>query len=95
MKVTGVNLFSAGQFLEDEFCKVIKLSDEKNGIYRKLVIKNNILVGALLYGDITGSLWYQQLIQNKEDIIPYSNFLIFGPDYIPDKSEGERSSLAA
>jgi nitrite reductase (NADH) large subunit len=85
LKVTGVHLFSAGQFLEDDECKTIKLNDDKKGIYRKLVFKNNTLIGALLYGDITGSLWFQELIQNQEDITPYKYFIMFGPDYIPEK----------
>ena len=95
LKVTGVHLFSAGQFLEDGDCKTIKLVDDNKGIYRKLVVKNNILIGALLYGDINGSFWYQQLIQSKEDITPYKSFIMFGPDYLPEESRIEVSSMAA
>lgn len=95
LKVTGVHLFSAGQFLEDEECKVIKLSDEQKGIYRKLVIKNNCLIGALLYGDITGSLWYQELIQSKQDIMPFKEFLMFGPDYLSEDNSVSATLIAA
>jgi nitrite reductase [NAD(P)H] large subunit len=95
LKVTGVHLFSAGQFMQDDKCKVITLIDEQKDIYRKLVFKNNTLVGALLYGDIEGSIWYQELIQSKEDISPYKEFIMFGPDYIPENHNIEKRSVAA
>ncbi len=95
LKVTGVHLFSAGQFLEDEACKTVIVNDDNQGIYRKLVIKNNILVGALLYGDINASLWYQELIREKTDISPFKEFIMFGPDYVTVKNTTEVSSMAA
>ena len=84
LKVTGIDLYSAGQFLEDERCKLITLKDDARGMYRKLVIRDNALVGALLCGDISGALWYQELIRSGADIAPYKDFLMFGPDYAPD-----------
>ena len=87
LKVTGIDLYSAGQFLEDERCQVITLRDDEQGIYRKLIIRANALVGALLYGDISGALWYQELIRSGADIAPYKDFLMFGPDYAPAAPE--------
>ena len=87
LKVTGIDLYSAGQFLEDERCQVITLKDDARGIYRKLIIRANALVGALLYGDISGALWYQELIRSGADIAPYKDFLMFGPDYAPAAPE--------
>ena len=87
LKVTGIDLYSAGQFLEDERCQVITLRDDAQGIYRKLIIRANALVGALLYGDISGALWYQELIRSGADIAPYKDFLMFGPDYAPAAPE--------
>lgn len=84
LKVTGIDLYSAGQFLEDERCKLITLRDDARGVYRKLIIKDQALVGALLYGDIGGSLWYEELIRSRADIAPCKDFLMFGPDYAPD-----------
>lgn len=95
LKVTGIDLFSAGQFLEDNECKVIKLLDRKMNIYRKLIIKDKTLVGALLYGDISGSLWYQQLIQLQTDISPYKEFIMFGPDYLPEETHQDEALVAA
>ena len=93
LKVTGIDLYSAGQFLEDERCQVITLKDDARGIYRKLIIRANALVGALLYGDISGALWYQELIRSGADIAPYKDFLMFGPDYAP--AAPESASLVA
>ena len=87
LKVTGIDLYSAGQFLEDERCQLITLKDDEQGIYRKLIIRANALVGALLYGDISGALWYQELIRSGADIAPYKDFLMFGPDYAPAAPE--------
>ena len=87
LKVTGIDLYSAGQFLEDERCQVITLRDDEQGIYRKLIVRANALVGALLYGDISGALWYQALIRSGADIAPYKDFLMFGPDYAPAAPE--------
>lgn len=87
LKVTGIDLYSAGQFLEDERCQVITLRDDAQGIYRKLIIRANALVGALLYGDISGALWYRELIRSGADIAPYKDFLMFGPDYAPAAPE--------
>ena len=87
LKVTGIDLYSAGQFLEDERCQLITLRDDEQGIYRKLIIRANALVGALLYGDISGALWYQELIRSGADIAPYKDFLMFGPDYAPAAPE--------
>ena len=95
LKVTGVHLFSAGQFQQDDDCKVVSLSDDTKGVYRKLVFKQNQLVGALLYGDITGSLWYQELIQSQEDITLHKNYIMFGPDFIPEDKTNENTSAAA
>ena len=87
LKVTGIDLYSAGQFQEDARCKVITLRDDEQGIYRKLIIRDKALVGALLYGDISGALWYQELIRSGADIAPYKDFLMFGPDYAPAAPE--------
>ncbi len=87
LKVTGVNLFSAGQFCEDDSCQIIKLVDSANSIYRKLVIKHNRIVGILLYGDITDSRWYLELLETKQDITAISQTLQFGKQYCVDVQE--------
>ena len=58
LKVTGIDLFSAGDFIGGEGTETITLSDPIGGVYKKLVIKDDVLVGACLYGDTADGGWY-------------------------------------
>ena len=60
LKVTGIDLFSAGDFNGGDETEEIVLSDPNGGVYKKLVIKDNKLVGACLYGDTIDGGWYFQ-----------------------------------
>lgn len=83
LKVTGINLFSIGDFLGDGSSEIIKFSDPSLGIYKKLVIKDNKLIGAVLYGDTLDGSWYHQLLEAKQNISEIRDFLIFGQLYLP------------
>ncbi|GFM87672.1 pyridine nucleotide-disulfide oxidoreductase [Pseudomonas cichorii] len=78
LKVTGIDLFSAGDFLGGEGTESITLSDPIGGIYKKLVIKNDVLVGACLYGDTADGSWYLQQIRENRGIDAIRNHLMFG-----------------
>jgi len=79
LKVSGVRVFSAGDFLGQDGANSIVCKDPRMGVYRKLVIKGDRLVGAILIGDTTGALEFLQLIRNDEDISPFRDQLMFGP----------------
>ena len=81
LKVTGINLFSVGDFMGDESCESIHFSDTALGIYKKLVIKANKLIGVVLYGDTVDSSWYQELLEKEESIADIRDVLIFGKNY--------------
>jgi nitrite reductase (NADH) large subunit len=81
LKVTGINLFSMGDFMGDENSEDIEYTDSMLGIYKKLVIKANKLVGAVLYGDTLDSHWYQELLENETSITDIRDVLIFGKAY--------------
>lgn len=81
LKVTGINLFSVGDFMGDEQSNHIHFSDPAQGVYKKLVIKNNKIRGAVLYGDTGDGVWYQQLMDESKDIADIRNTLIFGQAY--------------
>jgi len=81
LKVTGINLFSVGNYLGDEDSEFIQFSDLSLGIYKKIVIKSNHIIGALLYGETVDGAWYQQLLDNKQDISDLRDKLIFGQVY--------------
>lgn len=81
LKVTGINLFSVGNFLGDENCESIHFTDPASGIYKKLVIKANRLVGAVLYGDTADGSWYQELLEKEDNITGIRDRLVFGKVY--------------
>ncbi len=84
LKVTGINLFSVGDFQGDENSESICFTDPAIGIYKKLVIKADQLIGAVLYGDTADGSWYQQLLENEENISALREALIFGKAYAGD-----------
>ncbi|EDP76479.1 FAD-dependent oxidoreductase [Hydrogenivirga sp. 128-5-R1-1] len=68
LKVAGINLFSAGDFLEKEGDEVISFLDNGKSIYRKAVVREDKIVGTILYGDIKGNNYLLDLIKNAKDI---------------------------
>ena len=78
LKVSGVNVFSAGDFLGREGTEEIMLSDPGIGLYKKLVIADGRLVGAVLFGDTADGLWYLELIRSGADIEAMRDDLAFG-----------------
>ena len=83
LKVTGISLFSVGNFLGDESCESITFTDSALGIYKKLVIKDNKLIGTVLYGDTVDGSWYHELLESEQDITEIRGNLIFGQSYLP------------
>jgi nitrite reductase (NADH) large subunit len=81
LKVTGIKLFSVGDFQGDKNCETIHFTDPALGIYKKLVIKANKLIGAVLYGDTVDGGWYQELLEQEENISGIRDGLIFGKAY--------------
>lgn len=78
LKVSGVRVFSAGDFWGEGGANSIVCKDPRMGVYRKLVIRNDRLVGAILMGDTSGALDFLELIRNGEDISSFRDELMFG-----------------
>lgn len=78
LKVSGVSVFSAGEFLGTDRSESVVLSDVKRGTYKKLVIEDGRLIGAVLVGDTTEALWYLELIRNRENIAGVRRDMMFG-----------------
>ncbi|MCG2583555.1 nitrite reductase large subunit NirB [Massilia sp. TS11] len=78
LKVTGVDLFSAGDFMGGEGTEDIVLSDPIGGVYKRLVIKDDKLVGACLYGDTVDGSWYFKLLREGRSISDIRDSLMFG-----------------
>ncbi len=81
LKVTGCDLFSAGDFADGDGREDIVFRDPARGVYRRLVIDDDVLIGAVMYGDIADSSWFFGLIKDKTDISDMRDTLIFGPAY--------------
>ena len=78
LKVSGVGVFSAGDFMGGESARRIVYSDARMGVYKKLVIENDRLVGAVLIGDTSAALPYLDLIRGGVDVGPLRDELMFG-----------------
>ena len=78
LKVSGVSVFSAGDFMGAEGSEAIVLSDAKGGAYKKLVISGGRLTGAVLVGDVADALWYLELIRTREPIAAIRGDMMFG-----------------
>lgn len=81
LKVSGVEVFSAGNLDSDESCEDLVIRDPKRGIYKRLILKNNHVQGAVLYGDARDGSWYSDLISEQTDISAIRNRLLFGRDF--------------
>ncbi|MCI0466238.1 MAG: FAD-dependent oxidoreductase [Beijerinckiaceae bacterium] len=79
LKVSGVQLFSAGEFMEKPSSDVLTFEDEGAASYKKLVIEDGKLTGAVLFGDAEDALWYLDLIRSGADVSQFRGVLAFGP----------------
>jgi nitrite reductase (NADH) large subunit len=78
LKVSGIAVFSAGDFIAAAGAETIVLNDARHGTYKKLVIANGRLTGAVLVGDTTDALWYLELIRTREPIVKIRGEMMFG-----------------
>ncbi|VWX60207.1 nitrite reductase large subunit NirB [Sphingorhabdus sp. 109] len=78
LKVSGINLFSAGDFSGGADTEDIVMRDASRGVYKRVVVKGDRLIGAVLYGDTADGSWYFDLLKRQEDISDIREALIFG-----------------
>jgi nitrite reductase (NADH) large subunit len=71
-------VFSAGDFIGAEGSETILLSDVRHGTYKKLVVSEGRLTGAVLVGDVESALWYLELIRNREPVARIRRDMMFG-----------------
>lgn len=95
LKVTGIDLFSAGDFMGGEGTETITLSDPIGGVYKKLVIKDDVLVGACLYGDTADGGWYFRQIRENHNVAQIRDHLMFGESSLGDAGHQGQSSAAS
>jgi NAD(P)H-dependent nitrite reductase small subunit len=78
LKVSGINVFSAGNFEAGPGTESLVLRDPKRGVYKRLVLVQDSLRGAVLYGDIRDSGWYLDLMNEGRNIRALRDELLFG-----------------
>lgn len=81
LKVSGVDVFSAGNFEPSEDFEDIILNDEKRQIYKRIIIQHDKVIGAVLFGDTEDGAWYAELIADETPISNIRNKLLFGRDF--------------
>jgi nitrite reductase (NADH) large subunit len=78
LKVSGVSVFSAGDFIGADGSEAIVLNDVRHGTYKKLVISGGRLTGAVLVGDVADALWYLELIRDRKPVVGIRSRMMFG-----------------
>lgn len=78
LKVSGIDVFSAGDFSGGDSCEDIVLRDASRGVYKRVIVKDDRIVGAVLYGDTADGNWYFDLLKKQEDVSDLRDLLIFG-----------------
>ena len=94
LKVTGIDVFSAGDFIGNADTECITLADPDGGIYKKLVVRDDKLVGACLYGDTADGAWYFRLIREGKSIHEIRDQLMFGEGAVGDAGHAGENTVA-
>ena len=95
LKVTGIDLFSAGNFIGGADTDEIVLHDGAGGVYKKIVLKDNRIIGSVLYGDTVDGSWYFQMLRDGHDVHELRDHLMFGQSHLGNTGHQGQSSAAA
>ena len=95
LKVTGIDVFSAGELTGDGKAETIVMQDAALGVYKKLIIKDNRVRGAVLYGDTMDGPWYFQLMREGSDISGMRARLLHGQAHLGNAGHGGANAVAA
>ena len=92
LKVTGIDLFSAGDFIGGPDSEDLLFRDPRRGVYKRLVLKDSRVIGAVLYGEVKDGPWYFELMQKRTDITPFRSRLLFGRAYCQPSGAAEQAA---
>ncbi|MGH8751913.1 MAG: nitrite reductase large subunit NirB, partial [Burkholderiales bacterium] len=82
LKVTGIDVFSAGDFSGGDDAEEIVMHDAVSGVYKKIVLKDNKIIGSVLYGDTVDGSWYFQMLREGHNINDIRDHLMFGQSHL-------------
>jgi nitrite reductase (NADH) large subunit len=95
LKVTGIDLFSAGDFSGSTGSEELVFQDPARGVYKKIVVKDNKIRGAVLYGDTVDGAWYFQLLRDGTPIADFRETLLFGQAHLGDSGLGGAGAVTS
>lgn len=95
LKVTGVDVFSAGDFSGGDGAEDIVFRDASRGVYKRIVIRDDKIEGAVLYGDAKDGAWYFQLMKDGADITGLRDTIVFGQAYAGGTHADPSAAVAA
>ncbi len=84
LKVTGIDVFSAGDFTGGEGTEDIVLHDPGAGVYKRVVLRDDTIVGAVMYGDTKDGAWYFQMLKDGQNVAEIRDHLLFGNSHLGD-----------
>lgn len=82
LKVTGIELYSAGELNRVGGSEELRFCDPEAGVYKRLLLRDQRIVGVLLYGDARDANWYQELMAGRVDVSLFRDVLLFGPGHV-------------
>lgn len=95
LKVAGLDVFSAGDFSGGEGCEDIVLRDASRGVYKRVVVKGDRVIGAVLYGDTADGGWYFDLLKRQENVADIRDLLIFGQSFASGGGQSDPKAAVA
>src|SRR6185369_5839721 len=95
LKVTGIDLFSAGDFAPGADKEEIVMQDASRGVYKRIILRDKKIVGAVLYGDTIDGPWYFQHLRDGTDVSAMRERLVFGAANLGDGGHAGQNSVAA
>ena len=95
LKVTGVNLYSVGDFAEGPGREDIVLRNARAGTYKRVILQGGRVIGAVLYGDTADGGWYADLLKSGADVSDRAESLIHGPAFAPGAKADPLAAIAA
>lgn len=95
LKVTGIDLFSAGNFKGTDSSEDLVFQDVAKGVYKKIVIEDDVIIGSVLYGDTIDGSWYFQLMKDENNVADMRDRLLFGQAHVGDSGHGALDMVAA
>ena len=88
LKVTGIDMYSAGDFAEAEDADTLTYADIRRGVYKRIVLRENRIAGVVLYGDTRDGPWYFKHMQAGTDVSAFRDLLVFGKAFVEADNDG-------